>query len=192
MHLAPEELIDLAEGSRPASSAPHLADCAQCRQQLEELREMMTTISVEVPEPSPLFWDHFSERVREAVAAEKTPRRGWFGIGRRSWGLAAAVSAAVVLIAVSIATRIPAPAPAERIIVERPAADVGSAPASEDPSFTLLGDLAGGLDWDGVAEAGISMNVGAADTAVAELTDGERSELQRLLQEAMSGAVIPS
>lgn len=192
MHLTPEELIDLAEGSRSSSSMPHLAECAQCREQLDELRETMTTIAVDVPEPSPLFWDHLSAQVREAVAADAAPRREWFGMARRHWGLIAAASAAVVAIAVGITTRTPAPVPATTVIVERPAAGVGSAPASEDASFMLLGDLAGGLDWDAVAEAGITMDVGSADTAVTELTAGERTELQRLLQEAMSGAVIQS
>ena len=37
---------------------------------------------VEVPEPSPLFWDHLSARVRDAVAAEPA-RRWWSGV--RSW-----------------------------------------------------------------------------------------------------------
>ena len=192
MHLTPEELIDLAEGLRPSSSAAHLAECAQCRHELDELREMMTTIAVEVPEPSPLFWDHLSARVREAVAAEAVRRRGWFSIARWRWGLVAAVGAAVVAVAAAITTRTPAPAPATTVIVERPVADVGSAPVTEDASFMLLGDLAGALDWDAVAEAGITMDVGSADTAMTELTAGERTELQRLLQEAMSGAVIQS
>ena len=38
MHLEADELIDLAEGARPESSAPHLAACAQCRAQLADLR----------------------------------------------------------------------------------------------------------------------------------------------------------
>jgi hypothetical protein len=70
-------------------------------------------------------------------------------------------------------------------VAEAPSGDVGSAPAVDDPSFSLLGDLAGGLDWDAAAEAGISMAPGAADTAVHELNDGERTELQRLLVEAL-------
>jgi|KBSSwiS6_1023812.scaffolds.fasta_scaffold01765_4 hypothetical protein len=190
MHLTAEELLDLAEGSRPASSAPHLADCVQCRHQLDELRDVMAAVTVDVPEPSPLFWDHLSDRVREAVVAEAAPRRTWSGLGRWPWGLAAAVSAAVVIIAVSISMRTPVSSRSTPVIVEAPAGDVVSAAATptDDPSFSLLGDLAGDLDWEGAAEAGMIVEIGAADTAVTELTDGERSELQRLLQEAMSGA----
>ena len=66
-------------------------------------------------------------------------------------------------------------------------APVGSS-ASEDPSFSLLGDLAGNLDWDSAAEAGISTEVGAADGALTDLNDAERAELRRLLREEMSHA----
>ena len=185
MHLTPEELLDLAEGSRPLSSAPHLAACEVCRQQLDDLRDVMTTLDADVPEPSPLFWEHFSARVHEAVAAEAAPARSRYRVGRWSWGLAAAMSAAVVVIAVSLTVQTPpartgAPSP----VAEVPSGDVGSA-AADDPSFSLLGDLAVGLDWDAAAEAGISMEVGTADTAVHDLNDGERTELQRLLVEAL-------
>ena len=50
---------------------------------------MSTAAQAEVPEPSPLFWDHFSARVRDAVAAEGAPRRaalfGWSGVSGWSW-----------------------------------------------------------------------------------------------------------
>jgi hypothetical protein len=193
MHLSPEELLDLAEGTRPIASAPHLAGCEVCRQQLDELRGVIATLQIDVPEPSPMFWEHLSTRVRDAVAAEAVPARRWFGFGRWSWGLAAAMSAAVAVIAVSLtlptppaATHVPsANSQTSPAVAAAPGGDVGSAPAIDDASLSLLGDLAGGLDWDGAAEAGISMAVGTADTAVVELNQGERSELQRLLREAI-------
>jgi hypothetical protein len=188
MHLTPDELLDLAEGTRSESSAAHLAKCDACRQQLDELRDVMAALQVDVPEPSPLFWAHFSARVGEAIANDAKSARSWFGVGRWSWGLAAAASAVVLAIAVSRTPRMPAevtPVPTTPV-AETPAADVGSALRGDDPSFLLLGDLAGSLDWDAADEAGISMDVGTADTAVAELSDAERTELQRLLREAMA------
>ena len=187
MHLTPEELLDLAEGTRPTASTPHLAKCEACQQQLDELRDVMASLEVDVPEPSPLFWDHLSARVRDAVAANAGRARPWLGLGAWSWGLAAVMSAVVVVVAVSLSLRTPTPAVTQpaAAAVEEPVADVGSSPAADDPSFILLGDLAGSLDWDSAAEAGITMDVGAADSAVAELTDGERIELQRLLREAI-------
>src|SRR5438876_1043875 len=133
MHLTPEELLDLAEGTRSPSSAPHLASCEECRGQLAELRNVMTTLAVDVPEPSPLFWDHLSSRVREAVAAEPASSRRWFDTARWYWGLAAA-SAAVVVLAVSLTVRT-VPIPASRAVpsvADVPAPDQGSA-ASDDP-----------------------------------------------------------
>jgi hypothetical protein len=187
MHLTSEELLDLAEGTRSESSAPHLVKCDTCRHQLNELRDVMATLQVDVPEPSPLFWDHFSARVSEAVATDAKSARSWFGIGAWSWGVAAAITAVVVVIAVS---RVPkGPVDTTRgsaaVVAEMPA-DIGSTLTADDPSFVLLRDLAGGLDWDAAAEVGIGMDVGSADTAVAELSDAERTELQRLLREAIS------
>jgi len=186
MHLTSEELLDLAEGTRSESSAPHLAQCDKCRQQLNELREVMATLNVDIPEPSPLFWDHFSARVSEAVASDAKTARSWFGIGRWSWGVAAAMSAVVLAIAVSRIPKTPAETTAgPATVAEVPAVDIGSTLSRDDPSFLLLRDLAGSVDWD-AAEVGIGVDVGSADTPVAELSEAERTELQRLLREAMS------
>ena len=191
MHLTPEELIDVAEGTRAPASAPHLAACEACREQVDELRDMMATLNGEVPEPSPLFWDHLSARVRERLAAEPVPPARWLALGPWTWGLAAAVGTAVVVLAVMLAPRTWTPSATHTpAVVEAVPADAGSAATGEDPSFALLGDLAGTLDWDSAAEVGISMDIGAADGAVAELSSAERSELQRLLREAMSGSGV--
>jgi hypothetical protein len=188
MHLTSDELLDLAEGTRAESSAPHLAKCDTCRHQLNELRDVMATLQVDVPEPSPLFWDHFSARVSEAIASDAQSARSWFGIGRWSWGVAVAMTAVVLAIAVSRVPKTPADTArgSATVVAEVPAADIGSTLTADDPSFLLLRDLAGNLDWDAAAEVGIGMDVGSADTAVAELSEGERTELQRLLREAIS------
>jgi hypothetical protein len=188
MHLTSEELLDLAEGTRSESSAPHLANCETCRQQLNELRDVMATLQVDVPEPSPLFWERFSARVSEAVASDAKSGPSWFGIGRWFWGVAAAMTAVVLAIAVSRIPKTPADTTrrSATVVAEVPVPDIGSTLPADDPSFVLLRDLAGSLDWDTAAEVGIGMDVGSADTAVAELSDAERTELQRLLREAIS------
>jgi hypothetical protein len=72
-HLTPEELLDLAEATRPevsSKSMSHLAACAVCRDQLADLRaalELVDPADVHVPEPSPLFWEHFSTRASPIV-----------------------------------------------------------------------------------------------------------------------------
>src|SRR5262245_40928386 len=83
-HLTPEELIDLVEGTEAGDPIDrsvltgHLASCVECRRQFEEARGMLA-VAAETPveEPSPLFWDHLSSRVREAVAAESATRSSW-------------------------------------------------------------------------------------------------------------------
>ena len=89
MHLQPDELVDVAEGTRPESSVPHLASCEVCRLQLADLKATISAAAdVEVPEPSPLFWDHLSARVRDAVAALD-------GDLARTWGMRIAVRVGV-------------------------------------------------------------------------------------------------
>jgi hypothetical protein len=193
MHLQPDELVDLAEGARAESSAPHLGECAVCRRQLAELKAMMAvTADVDVPEPSPLFWDHFSARVREAVAAEGAPRR-LFWTWPRLTVPAAAVAAAALLVAVALNTgRGSAPAP---LVMPDPLPPVASVDVLSDPeaagdtALTLVAELASDMDFDAAREAGFATR-GSAEHAVTHLTGSELRELQRLLQEqlAHSGA----
>ena len=51
MHLNAEELIDIAEGTRPESAMPHLAACEPCRAQVRELRAMMSAAPAVCHEP---------------------------------------------------------------------------------------------------------------------------------------------
>lgn len=201
-HLSPEELVDLADGTRAEASVDHLAQCAECREQLADLRATMAlAMTADVPEPSPLFWDHLSERVRASVAAEDMrPRPSSFFLGFRWWSwqrmaVASAAVAGVVVVALGITMRT-GPGTGESAGAGQQPSSVTSAASPQDPAATstsdaslaLLTDLAGELDWDSAADAGMTMGVGAADGAVHELNDAERAELQRLLREAMAGA----
>lgn len=187
-HLSPEILIDVAEGTRPESGVPHLRTCAFCREQVAELRQTLATIAVEVPEPSPLFWDHLSARVREATAAEAARSRSRWSVQRLPWRLATAVGAAVIVIAVSFTMKTTPERATVPFDTVAPVGGAGIEAVADDPSLSLLADLAGDLDWDAAAEAGMTMVVGAADGALMELSGAERVELQRLLREAMSSS----
>ena len=80
-HLYPDTFVDLLDGTLAASAVPQLASCDTCRQQLANLRvTWQAAADVEVPEPSPLFWDHLSARVHDAVSAEMQPRAAWWRI----------------------------------------------------------------------------------------------------------------
>ena len=191
-HLTSVELVDLAEGTRADSSAPHLDTCEACRQQLVELRATMSTAeAIEVPEPSPLFWDHLSARVREAVAAEGAPRRQAWADGWSWWRVSARWSAgAVAVVAIVVAVSIGVVDRRSSLPIDNNGlVDVGM--LADDPSFDLMTDLTADVDWDSSGgDAGLAPHEGAAERAVAQLTEGERRELQRLLEQELrqSGA----
>jgi hypothetical protein len=196
-HLTASELVDLAEGTRAESSAPHLRSCEQCRQELVEARAMLTVATkAVVPEPSPLFWDYLSRRVHEAVAAEgSVPRASWLSAlqdwtsSRLVWLVSAGATAAVI-VALGLALKsrppggsIPAAAAVESVATVDSVAD--STSPNDDPSLTLVAALASETDWDGNSEPELTTRLGAADKAVMDLSDGERRELERLLKEAL-------
>src|SRR5262249_53912350 len=121
-HLSPVEIIEIVEivehvegiSDADADKLAHLASCDRCRDQFADLRATRAIVSdVEVPEPSPLFWDHFSARVREAVAAETAAPDGWW---QRLWSwprvVASASAVAAVILIAAIAFRISMQAPA--------------------------------------------------------------------------------
>ena len=206
MHLNAEELVDIAEGARPESAAPHLAACAPCRARLQELRAMMTEVGgLDVPEPSPLFWDHLSSRVSQAVAQD-APRRAWLpGVlsKRGPLGPVEILAVAALLIMAVITPRVLAPAPilspAPVGVAAPPATAVAdaSAPAvllddaalQDDASLMLVASLTDGVDFDTAREAGLASRE-SAEHAVTHMNDAELRELRRLLAEelARSGA----
>jgi hypothetical protein len=200
-HLTTEQLIDLAEGVRPESSAPHLRSCETCRDKLLELRTTLFAAgSVNVPQPSPLFWDHFSARVHDAVEAEGAT--GTSAIGRWSWLSVSPIRVgtfAVVVLALVIAIRggrpgVPVPQPAgATAAVGESSGDVspgGALPSglmvADDPSLSLVADLAADMDWDTASEAGFTTHVGVDNDAVTDLTDSERRVLNQLLKGELS------
>jgi hypothetical protein len=209
-HLSVEALVDLADGTRAESSAPHLASCAACRAELTGLRAMMAAAAdaeADAPEPSPLFWDQFSRHVREAVAAEAgaepTPSHAiasrWRairasivaapGVHARARAFQAGAAIVVLIVAVAI-PRILAPrtAPAPPTTPSRAtdaigATDVAPDAPRDDASLTFVADLAATFDADAARDAGL----GAVSPyeALMHLNEGELRELERLLQAQM-------
>ena len=194
-HLSAEELIDLAEGVRGDESAPHLDACAACGDELAGLRATLAAASaMEVPEPSPRFWEELSERVRHAVEAEGRPRPRWWTLPVPAWRVVLPLGAAAALAVALVGTLRPrvseppavagsgTPAPA---VVEA-AADPIAASAADETSIGLMAGLAEEWDWDFAAEAGLIVPGGAVDSFVSDLSNDERIELRRLLQEELS------
>lgn len=184
-HLSPEELIDLTEGNCQEVEAPHLRTCEGCRRRLADLRAAMRLArQVEVPEPSPLFWEHFSARVQQAVAVARAPAtvRWW-----PAWSLsrlAAALTLVTVVVVVGAVTL--RRAPHEAGIGGFPPSSttnlIDNSEMREDPSWELMADLTQEWGWESPTEEGLTLQSGSAEGAVLHLSDAERQELGRLLK----------
>jgi hypothetical protein len=147
---------------------------------------------VDVPEPSPLFWEHFSSRVHDAIAQEPEPRLSWF---RPAAAVLAAFAVVVVVVALAQMDRTsssPAAAPGtptattapvDTVAVNSP--DVAAAPDNDAP-LDFVADLAADVDWDAAAEAGLTATRGTADRVLFDLSSEESVELERLLKEAIA------
>ena len=196
-HLDLEALVDVAEGTRPVPV--HAETCDACRQQLADLRSASAAVAdVDVPEPSPLFWDHLSARVREAVSAEPPPRsRFWEAWSwRPALAVAAVVAVAVLAVAFGVSRSRPGDAAIEaaRTTAVEPGepGEIDAAPLLEltdasDPSLDLIADLSEGLDWEAATAAGWTTAPASLDHAFDQLNEAERATLQQLLHEALSG-----
>jgi hypothetical protein len=176
-HLTADQLIDALEEPLSTDARDHLEACPTCRAQLASLTVVLTSAhDLDVPEPSPLFWQHFSARVRSAVEAEGPPNRGWPGWIRLPVlaplaGLALVIAALVVTL-----PRATHPLPIE--VAELPGGDV----QLNDDGWTIVAGVVGDLDWDTALAAGLSVEPGAVDRAVMDLTVDEQRELTAILQ----------
>jgi hypothetical protein len=144
---------------------------------------------VEVPEPSPLFWDHLSQRVREAVAAEPEPAPGWSSRFNMAWGGGIFGALAVIVLAVVITTRqvpqtlIPAP-----VVSDVAGVSFVLPPLEDDPSWALMGDLASQMDFDEAGAAGLVVAPGAAEGALNQLSQDEQRAVVELLQQEIKNS----
>ncbi len=146
-----------------------------------------TLQQVEVPEPSPLFWEHLSQRVHDAVAAEPVPKRTWFGHVNAIWGLGTAAAIAVLVLAVVTSIEHSAPRSIPAPSTEEPAEVTPSAALPDDASWAVMDELASQLDFDEASAAGLGVRPGASDEAVAQMTQDERRALVALLQQELRG-----
>jgi hypothetical protein len=197
-HLSRDELLQAVEGGD--GRLEHLQSCALCRQEVEALASVLRNVAaVDVPEPSPLFWERFSARVSQGVGQEslgdagtgarQRSRAGWQDglLQTRPWRVVvpALVGLAIVVVMVIRSDR---PGPAA-VTSRQPAA---TAPLTQVPSGEEAGTPADEESWlvfsalateaDPAGSAFSSPAPGVAEGAVLELTDEERGELVRLLK----------
>jgi hypothetical protein len=191
-HLTAIEIVDFLDGQLDTQRAAHLDDCAVCRAQADQLRATLEGTALDIPEPSPLFWEHFSTQVRDRVAKEQVEGTGltaWLAEWPRT---ALATCAAIVLLTLAGATIIRRESP------RSPEPTVP--PTAADALFT--DDMAAEVAWaevqkaaervglDEAHQAGITAPQESAERAIRQLTDRERQELISLLEAEMkrSGA----
>src|SRR4029079_3666755 len=99
-HLSPAEDIDALDGTLSSDRKAHLDECPRCRADVAGLAETARDLGLsDVPDPSPLFWDHQAARIAEAVAAEPAQPRSL--LPRLAWGGAVAAAASRGLAALS-------------------------------------------------------------------------------------------
>jgi hypothetical protein len=133
-HLSRDERLLALDGVLEAQRQAHLAACEACRTEVEGLRAVLARVrAVDVPEPSPLFWDHLAARVGDAIAREPGPAvaRGWWA-PRLGW------AALAVIVTAAAAGYLSRPRAPEAPVV----AHVAPAPPDSRPAETGRGELA--------------------------------------------------
>jgi hypothetical protein len=164
-HVADESLPDLASGLGSDAERSHAAACPACASRVAGVRSALQAArSVEVPEPSPLYWEAMRRSVGRRIDDEPRARASW------AWLASLAGAAAVVAVVVldTGRTRTPSSAtPAPRL------AAWSALPAAEDdPSLVVLEGFAS-------EEAGLAALDDARDlgTFLAGLTDEDDKTL---------------
>lgn len=181
-HLSPDELVDAVEESLSHGRRAHVHECHSCRERVMQLSALLSeTRTADVPEPSPLFWDRFSDQVRSAIAADwRAPRvTTWF-----QWPVLAPV-AALGLLVFALASAVPQVRIEQGAAVARNdnliATEVVLADAFED-NWAVVSELVGELDVETAQQAGIAVAPGSAEGVVLQLSSAEQQELLRLLR----------
>ena len=194
-HLTEAELVDLLDGTLDDTRRRHVDGCDHCAARQAELVAGARVASdgasgIDVPEPPPFFWTQFSARVSEAVANEAAkPRIAAFAWARAPWmGAAAAVVVAALWMLLPLADWVPAPSTKTAIeTAAHPDTIGGDEPLDldSDEAWALVRSLAEDLDEDQMNAEGVSLGAGTAEHLALQLTDAERTELARLLEEQL-------
>jgi anti-sigma factor RsiW len=180
-HLSPAEGVDALDGVLSSDRRAHLEQCPLCRADVAALAETARDLrSSDVPEPSPLFWDHQAARIAEAVAAEPTRPAPW--LPRLLWGgavAAAGVAGLIVFVPHRVPSDVPAPSAMTAVAPSEASADV-----ENDHTWTLLTTVGGDLDEVSAVDA-LRPAPDTVDEAVGELDPDERAVLAGLLRDGL-------
>ena len=179
-HLSPAEFVDLADGVLAPARASHVDRCSACRTQAEAIETIARDVrAVDVSEPSPLVWPHVQVRVQQAIDRQPAPRERW--ASRPLSALATAMAMCVALaVGALYARRTP-----QASFVASPPRDAPVERTADDVAWNALREVAGDIAFDEAHAAGMTTGLDTAERAVLELTPDERTELERLLKDAL-------
>lgn len=178
-HLTPEEIIDAVERTLAPDRREHWTSCPHCQQEAAEVAAMLREAGATATfEPSPLFWDHFGDRVRATIAADAAiPAHRWF-----DWPVLAPVSGLALLVLTLVSSVPLSVTPVEQAARARLPAGVEMTDAEYEERWAMMFDLVGDVELDAAVESGFIGHPGTAERALAHLTSGEQEELVRLLR----------
>jgi hypothetical protein len=182
-HLSSQEFVDALAGTLAADRQGHVASCDACGHDVAELRAVTGEASAagDVPEPSPLFWDHFSQRVRAATDVEPIVAPRWWESAWRPLAALSAVAGAVALVAFiygghSVEFRTAGTGPAGAIAPVEPMLDEGA--------LSLIAQMAADLSYEDLQQA-TRPTIDATAAVIDELTPAQQAEFLRLIKAEM-------
>lgn len=180
-HLSPKEFVESLDGTLADVRLAHLAQCDHCRREGESLRSLMSDVeaSAAMPQPSPLFWDHFSERVRQATMASAAPTRpSWWS---EAWRPLAAFGGGLAAVALVVVIWPGPSAPVPDQTLSSVSVTPADATAPDDAPWDLFLSIASTLPWEDVQRVAMP-RAGTADSLIELLTPAQREELARMLR----------
>ena len=191
-HLSRDERLLALDGALDATLQAHLAGCPACRTDVETLGRVLARVrAVDVPEPSPLFWDHLAARVGDAIAREPVPLadRGWWS-PRLAW---AAVAVVIVAAGAGYLTRSQPPAtvaaqstPSAGDRDQGRPSNVADASVADD-GWALIAAVADQVGDQVSDDLAFAPQVGQAELSISALTADER----RLLAGELAAELAP-
>lgn len=187
-HLTDAQITDAAEQQADPRTSTHLAGCAACTAKVAQLRAILDSIAgSEIPEPSPLFWEHFAAGVSAGIDAQPQPARSWLSPAALAWlGAAAVVLLSVIGYYATRRTIDTVPLAPAVALGEAPAlADLAADDVEQDEAWALMRSLAGDLHYDDARDAGVLPRAGSVEGAATDLPAAERAELLRLIREEL-------
>lgn len=150
----------------------------------DDFRDLIDEVKAagDVPEPSPLFWNHLSARVRDAVCDEPLPGPWWMAYWRPVL-LATGAVAALAMMVMLRTSAMPAPAATELAIAATSYELAADVEVSE--MWRLIEAASPTMEMQSVQDAGLMPTQYATDQAIQSLTLAQREALVRLLRREM-------